>query len=106
MLGSPYSSTEVLLSWGEIDVNDRNGVIIGYSVLYAKVTSNGSIILGEWKEKIQNQTNKVELLVDGLYFWTFYALKVAGQTKIGTGVYSTYIVVRTKQGSKCKKCYS
>jgi len=81
VVSSTLSSINV--SWGQIPINDRNGVILGYVVFYREGTS------GSWTESVAGLV--YSQILTGLISGKSYSVKVAGYTKTGRG---------TKSGSK------
>ena len=68
----------------------RNGVIIGYSIMYSRVDK--SLVYDK-------QTNGITLKYDvtSLDEYTMYKFPTAAITSVGTGVYSEYVYVRTME---------
>ena len=80
--------TSISLEWGEVNCEDRNGEITGYSVRYGPSSSTPS------------QTAAVEgraltLSIDGLLIRTSYSFRVAAVNGNGTGVYSSAVTGTT-----------
>ena len=78
--------TSISLEWGEVNCEDRNGEITGYSVRYGPSSSTSS------------QTAAVEgkaFSIDGLLIRTSYSFRVAAVNGNGTGVYSSAVTGTT-----------
>ena len=83
LTGSNSSSTSLYISWSLPNVQDRNGIILGYNISY----TSGSIV---------NNTSTSETFINitGLMIYTQYDISVAAYTSVGTGP-ADYITVRT-----------
>ena len=68
----------------------RNGVIIGYNIMYSRVDQS---------RVYDKQTNGITLKYDvtNLDEYTMYKFRTAAITSVGTGVYSEYVYVRTME---------
>ena len=73
------NSTAVRLSWGEVNVTQRNGIIIGYSVQYNEE--------GEAPLTV-NTSGVTSIDITGLRKFSSYYIRVAAINKIGVGPYS------------------
>ncbi len=86
-------STSITLTWTEIDVSERNGVITSYIIQYG-VGTNRNIT-------INTQSNATTHLITGLKPFTQYTFTVAGVNSVGTGLFSnTSSDIRTSEDSK------
>jgi len=93
--GHNSSSTSIRVSWEEVPVVQRNGIITKYTVTYWSLTEN----------HIENVTftgNPPALTgeITGLREYVEYNITVFGTTVKGDGPHSSAIVVRTDQDSK------
>ncbi len=91
-------STNITLTWTEIDCLDINGVIIHYIIQYGE---------GAHRNKyINTQSNATTHLITGLEPFTQYTFTVAGVNSVNTGPFSqATAIVRTSEDSKyhCKR---
>eukprot|EP00794_Sanderia_malayensis_P017493 gene17493-19243_t len=85
------SSTSVLVNWGDVLANDRNGIIINYKLNISLGNS-----MAQQFATINVGTNK-QRIVGGLHFWTFYTVQVAAVTSKGIGPYSPAKTSRTSE---------
>ena len=92
LTGSNSSSTSLYISWSLPNVQDRNGIILGYNISY----TSGSIV---------NNTSTSETFINitGLMIYTQYNISVAAYTSAGTGP-AVYITVRTDSARKLIYC--
>ena len=81
--GSNSSSTSLYITWSLPNVQDRNGIILGYNISY----TSGSIVYN-------NSTTETFINITGLMIYTQYNVSVAAYTSAGTGP-ADYITVRT-----------
>ncbi|XP_074553803.1 protein sidekick-1-like isoform X2 [Halichoeres trimaculatus] len=86
------SSTRILFTWSILPQAQKNGVILGYKVLYSEKDSEGppSVLVreGEWS---------MSLLLGSLQKYTMYSLQVLAYTRMGDGPPSNPILLRTKE---------
>uniref|UniRef100_A0A672ZLG2 Sidekick cell adhesion molecule 1a n=1 Tax=Sphaeramia orbicularis TaxID=375764 RepID=A0A672ZLG2_9TELE len=86
------SSTKILLTWAPIPKTQKNGIILGYKVLYSEKDSEGppsvQVVEGE---------RSVTLVLGGLQKYTMYALQVLAYTRMGNGPPSNPTLLRTKE---------
>ena len=86
-------STSITLTWTEIDVSERNGVITSYIIQYGEGTNRNITI--------NTQSNANTHLITGLKPFTQYTFTVAGVNSVGTGLFSnTSSDIRTSEDSK------
>ena len=78
--GYNTSHTSIMVQWGLIPEEDRNGEIIKYSVKYWKD--------GGPQHHKEVSGDKLQAEITGLDWYSVYNIRVAGITLIGTGVYS------------------
>ncbi|ROT77317.1 hypothetical protein C7M84_004018 [Penaeus vannamei] len=110
LVGSPRSSTEIMIQWEAPMEEERNGMIHGYMVryrlwgykdsqwYYRNITKETyktvhRLIPGQSKFKTQHN-----YLIGGLIIWKDYEIQVAAYNVKGVGVYSRGIRVKTKEG--------
>lgn len=82
--GVNTSSTSLLISWQPLEVDDQNGIILGYNVTYF---SNDD-------DSVMTVTSDTMISITGLSVYTVYNVSVAAYTVVGTGP-SDSITVRT-----------
>ena len=88
-------STSINVSWEEIPLIRRNGIIILYEVLYEpRETFGGSI-----GPETMNTTNLYVVLI-GLQEYVDYNIFVRASTRVGFGPYSRQITNQTFQDSE------
>ena len=80
-------STSIVISFGQIPIEYRQGVIIGYMV---KIRKSNDV----W---MAFNTDSLSIEVKNLEKWTLYEYKIAGLTSIGIGAYSVLNDVRTDE---------
>ncbi|XP_061575564.1 protein sidekick-1-like isoform X2 [Cololabis saira] len=86
------SSSRIMLSWTALPQAQRNGVILGYKVLYREKDSEGppSVRAAEGE-------GNVSLLLRDLSKFTMYVLQVLAYTRMGDGPPSNPVLLRTKE---------
>ena len=92
-MGHNTSSTSILVQWGEVPPDNRNGIIVNYTVTYKEVP-NGSPLT----KIVSTPTNQTTLT--GLKKYTNYCITVFASTEKGDGNDSKPIVVITDEDSK------
>ena len=86
-------STSITLTWTEIDVSERNGVITSYKINYGEGTNRNITI--------STQSNATTHLITGLKPFTQYTFTVGGVNSDGTGPFSNASkIVRTAEDGK------
>ena len=90
------SSTAITVQWGPVEPCDQqNGAITGYSVRYGVLgTSEGE------RRVIEMASEDSMTTISGLNKETVYTVKVAAETRGGTGVYSEPLTIETPD-SEC-----
>ncbi len=87
-------STNITLTWTEVDVSERNGVITSYIIIQYGEDTNKNIT-------INTQSKATTHLITGLKPFTQYTFTVAGVTDVGIGPFSQHSeAVQTAEGSK------
>ncbi len=90
---SVIMSTNITLTWTEIDCLDRNGVITSYIILYREGTIRNITIT--------SPSSATTHLISDLKPFTEYTFIVAGVNSVGTGPYSgSSRLIRTDGNSK------
>ncbi|MEQ2314120.1 hypothetical protein AMECASPLE_008869 [Ameca splendens] len=86
------SSSRIMLTWSFLPEAQRNGVIIGYKVLYQENDSDGPPTV-----RVIEGDRNLTLLLGSLQKYTMYALQVLAYTRIGDGPPSSPLLLRTKE---------
>ena len=95
---SMIMSTSITLTWTEIDVSERNGVITSYIIQYGEGTNRNITI--------NTQSNATTHLITGLKPFTQYTFTVAGVNSVNTGPLSNESELsRTLEDSKYIKLH-
>uniref|UniRef100_A0A8C7TYR1 Sidekick cell adhesion molecule 2b n=1 Tax=Oncorhynchus mykiss TaxID=8022 RepID=A0A8C7TYR1_ONCMY len=82
------TSSSILVRWFEVPEQDRNGLILGYKVLYKEKDSDSSLQL--WTIE-GNASHSVQLT--GLGKYVLYEIQVLAFTRIGDGVPSSPLIL-------------
>ncbi len=85
-------STNITLTWTEIDCLDRNGFSIHYVIQYGEGTNRNITI--------NTQSNTTTHLITGLKPFTQYTFTVAGVNSINTGPFSESSEIKTAECGK------
>ncbi len=86
-------STNITLTWTEIDCLDRNGVITSYMIQYREGTNTDMTIT--------TPSSATTHVITGLKPFTQYTFTVAGVNSVGSGSFSNASqVTRTAEDSK------
>ncbi len=86
-------STSISLTWTEIDVAERNGVITSYVIQYGEGTNRNILI--------NTQSSATTHLISGLKPFSQYTFTVAGVNSVNTGPFSRgSSSITTSQDSK------
>ncbi len=85
-------STNITLTWTEIGVSERNGIITSYIIQYGEGTNRNIII--------NTQSNANTHLITGLKPFTQYTFTVAGVNSVYSGPSSASSSITTSQDSK------
>ena len=91
--GHNTSSTSIFISWGQVPVSDRNGVILSYTVSFNEVSG------GSAQTKIVHAPDN-ETLLTGLNEYTKYSIQALASTIKGHGIVSAPIFVITDEDSE------
>ncbi|KAK7082429.1 Protein sidekick-2 [Halocaridina rubra] len=94
LVGSPRSSTEIMIQWEAPAEEDRNGMLHGYMVRYRLWGYKDS----QWYYRNITKESQHNYLIGGLIIWKDYEIQVAAYNIKGVGVYSRSIRVKTKEG--------
>ena len=82
------SSTSLLLSWEPPELEDQNGVILGY-VINVTVVETGM--------NFELRSSETTLAVDTLRPFTTYICRIAARTVVGIGPFSIAVTAVTSQ---------
>ena len=91
--GQNSSSTSILVMWDQVPADQRNGIIIGYTITYQSQLENDN---GNFQ--VDGSVRQREL--PNLKEYVNYKITVFAFTAIGSGPPSHPIVVTTDQDSK------
>ncbi|KAK8382212.1 hypothetical protein O3P69_015266 [Scylla paramamosain] len=94
LVGSPRSSTEIMIQWEAPLEEERNGIVLGYMVRYRLHGYKDS----QWYYRNITKENQYNYLIGGLIIWKNYEIQVAAYNVKGVGVYSRSIQIKTKEG--------
>ncbi|KAK4323993.1 hypothetical protein Pmani_005348 [Petrolisthes manimaculis] len=94
LVGSPRSSTEIMIQWEAPLEEERNGLVLGYMVRYRLWGYKDS----QWYYRNITKENQYNYLIGGLIIWKDYEIQVAAYNIKGVGVYSRSIRIKTKEG--------
>ena len=82
-------SSTIILEWGQVNCSHRNGIILGYTVLY-EVVGSGNI------EYLNVSARPTVGSINELMPFKTYSISVAAVNSAGTGVFSTPIINQTR----------
>ncbi len=86
-------STNLTLTWTQIDVSQRNGIITSYIIQYGEGNTRDMTI--------NTPSSATTHLITGLKPFTSYTFTVAGVNSVNTGPLSTASeIIRTAEDSK------
>ncbi len=86
-------STNLTLTWTQIDVSQRNGIVISYMIEYGEGNTRDMTI--------NTQSSATTHLITGLKAFTNYTFTVAGVNSVNTGPFSAASrIIRTAEDSK------
>ena len=88
------SSEEIFLKWRRIPDLLHRGTLLGYRIFYRPANTNR-------KEKMIeiSDTQTLQYQLTDLFWWWWYEVRIAGYTRIGTGVTSN-VTVQTDEASE------
>ncbi|KAM4584441.1 protein sidekick-1-like isoform 2-T2 [Odontesthes bonariensis] len=86
------SSSRIMLTWAALPRAQRNGVLLGYKVLYSEKDSEGPPGV-----QVTEGEGNLSLLLGALKKYTMYELQVLAYTRMGDGPPSNPVLLRTKQ---------
>ena len=74
LTATTISSTALLIEWQAPDIEEQNGVLIGYNIVY-----------GSSLESTNVTTLNTEIILDDLDIFTQYSINVSARTVVGAG---------------------
>lgn len=94
-------TTSIGMSWDfRNKVRDVLGILTGFIIFYQMANSSSAPVL---QHEVQNETSRQDYIT-GLDVYRFYKISIAGKTRIGHGVISEDVYVRTS-GTGLYHCY-
>ena len=93
------SSRSINVSWSPVPLEDRNGIIQGYKVIY-RALPNGNNETEIVNATINDQDKGQTLTLEKLNEYTNYSIRVLAFTAIGDGPLSVAEVKQTQEDSK------
>ena len=94
LVGSPRSSSELMIQWEPPLQEHHNGQVLGYVVRYKL----GGYKDAQWYYRNITKETQHSYLISGLITWKDYEVQVASYNIKGVGVYSDGIRLKTKEG--------
>ena len=88
------SSTEIMVTWEEVDAIDRNGIIINYEVQFEPLQ------LTETLTTSSVNTTDLTVVLSSLQEYVEYDISVRAYTSVGPGPYSDPVTERTLEDRK------
>ena len=95
MEANAISSTEIMVTWGEVLPIDQNGIITIYEVRYEPLQFMESL------DTLVTNTTDMTVNLTNLQEYVEYNISVRAYTAIGFGPFSTQITERTFEDRKC-----
>lgn len=92
---SPDSSTSILLHWGQVPEEFRNGVIRGYKVEYEEAKPNATV-------GVMDRQLATWAIVRELKKFTIYFVRVYAYTTLGDGPRNNFTVMTAQDGKTLK----
>ena len=83
------SPNSTLITWDSIPAASRNGVILGYKVLYTAVLVSGQTHIITDTSVVTVQAPSQRVLLRGLNSFTVYKVEVLGFNEVGDGPLSS-----------------
>ena len=88
------SSTEIMVTWVEVDAIDENGIIINYEVQYQPLQFTNTL------DTISINTTSLSENITSLQEYVEYNISVRAYTSVGPGPYSDPVTERTLEDRK------
>ena len=89
------SSTDILVSWDEVQPVDQNGIIILYEVQYEPLMTFGGQLM-----TMAMNTSNTSIVLGGLQEYVEYNISVRAYTSVGPGPFSPGVDNRTFEDGK------
>ena len=89
-------SRAVLASWRQPPFEERNGVIISYTIVLVELPTNRTLIY-------QREGNHTELLVQELHSYYEYRCSIVAATQVGASPSSASVTIRTAEDGKANE---
>ena len=99
VMATVESSRSINVSWSPVRLEDRNGIIQGYKVIY-RALPNGNNETEIVNATINDQDKGQTLTLEKLNEYTNYSIRVLAFTLIGDGPLSVADVKQTQEDSK------
>ena len=84
------------MSWRQPPIEERNGVIISYTIVLVELPTNTTLIY-------QREGNHTELLVQELHPYYEYRCSVVAATQVGASPFSDSVTIRTAEDGKANE---
>ena len=88
------SSTEIMVTWAEVDAIDENGIIINYEVQYQPLQFTSRLAT------TSINTSSLSANITALQEYVEYNISVRAYTSVGPGPYSDPVTQRTLEDCK------
>ena len=100
------TSTSIKVTWTPVKVEDRNGIIKGYKVIY-RALPNGDNVTKFRNISMENQDQAGEqtLKLEGLNEFTNYSIRVLAFTAVGDGPLSVAQFKQTLEAGKLNQFF-
>ena len=95
---SEIANSSLRVVWEAIPQEDRNGVILGYDLIFLDRFTNRSEIV-----RI-NGSNQLEFVKKGLTKYYYYLITIAGRTSIGVGRNESQVQISNIEQGEILKC--
>ena len=92
---SPESSRSILLRWGQVPEESRNGVIRGYKVEYQEAKPNVAA-------RVMDRQLATWAIIHELKKFTIYFVRLSAYTTLGDGPRSNFTVMTAQDGKTLK----
>ena len=98
------TSTSIKVTWSPVKVEDRNGIIKGYKVIY-RALPNGDNVTKFRNISMENQAGEQTLKLEGLNEFTNYSIRVLAFTAVGDGPLSVAQFKQTLEAGKLNQFF-
>ena len=100
MVARPFSSTSIRVSWEEVLLEQQNGNITHYEILYAPITMLETDLPQQELILFTTEGPVFTALLQNLDEYTEYSISVRARTVVGPGPSSPQVVNRTLEDGK------